>query len=283
MRRLSRAEACSAVVLTAVLAGCGAGPTPDTGTPGNDAPSATSEPRPSVPTPAPSPSEPPRTVEHALTAFVAAARVADARLHEAALLVNGAVRREELVVDSSTVAAVAASDPAPVRDLIPAGMPTPLVRAALLVYSDLSSRHAAMSHVRSVGTYPLAPSEEERRLGVETEGARSIRCLSNGSEAATRFDGDLEALDTLASATLVAPVDPRSLAAADLAVRLSEIDLRNAGCDGCGGYRATGFATLTWDDAEDDATTRSGRLGGDVAFRATFEPGVGWVVQINAC
>ncbi|RYV52285.1 hypothetical protein [Pengzhenrongella frigida] len=209
-----------------------------------------------------------------LAPFVDAARSADSRLREAAALINGAVRSTAVVVDARTVAAVQAAEPEQVAATIPPGMPEPLLRAVLLTYSDLVSRYAAISSFRiAAGTYPREEPSADEMIG----------CLANGSPAAARFDADLGAVATSAGETPpVGGVDPASLAAAELAVRLADIELRNVGCGSCGGYVSTTFVPIRWDDAAPGLTARSGLLG-DVRFEAVQVSGGGWTAELNAC
>ena len=206
-----------------------------------------------------------------LAAFVAAARAADIRLRNAAVLVNGAVRPTTLVVDARTAQAVQASKPSAVQAAIPAGMPPRLVRAVLLAFSDLVSRHQAMRSFLYVGTYPRDPVYDD-----------TTRCLANGPPAKARFPADLAAVVTLARSTPpLQHVAATSQASAELAVRLEHLRVANAGCDSCGGDVETKLITLVWNPAALGATTRTGTIG-SIDFTATFATG-GWTVHLNAC
>lgn len=279
-------------VFTVSLAGCGPGPAQAPTAPASPvtvAPSEEPTPLPTVATPSPS-TEPAPTALDDLMPFIDAARATDVRLHDAAARVNGAVHASEVVVDVETATAVQAADPHNAAVLIPAGLPDPLLEAALLVYSDLASRCAAM---RDFGwgaprVYPRFLTEAEEGLADLTEGEGMVQCLTNGSPAAARFDGDLEVLVTLAGGTpRVVPVAPDSLAAAEVAFRTALIWLGNNGCASCGGYLATTFEPITWDDAPAGATTRTGTVGAggqlDIEFEITYEPSTGWTPLINAC
>lgn len=238
-----------------------------------------------APNPSPSATERAPTALDDLVLFVDAAQAADARLREAVPSVNRAVHAREVVVDAETSAAVRAADPAEVATLIPAGMPDPLVQATVLVYSDLASRYAAM---RAFGgdsprSYPRFPPEVEQGLADLAEGESMVLCLANGSPAAARFDDDLDALVALATATPpLAPVAASSLAAAEVTLRTTLVDLGNNGCASCGGYVATTSEPITWDEAPAGATTRTGTVAG-VDFQVTYQPGSGWTAQLNAC
>lgn len=110
-----------------------------------------------------------------------------------------------------------------------------------------------------------------------------VQCLANGSPAAARFDDDLDALVALAAATpRFTPAEASSLAAAEVALRTTLVDLGNNGCGSFGGYLATTSEPITWDEAPAGATARTGSLAG-VDFEVTFEPGTGWTVLLNAC
>lgn len=263
----------SATPMTAPPTPSTASPTPTTASP---PPSTTS------PTPTATPTST-ASAEGALAGFIAAARAVDARLRDAADLINGGVRSDTIVVDKRTVAAVKATDPSAVAATIPAGMPPELMLPVLTVYSDVVSRSASMTPFRYPERYPrvpsanLNPSNDQIMLG----------CLAGGAPAAHRFAADLAAVVTSARSTPpLRKYDPASLASAQVAVRLEEIRLRNTGCDGCGGYVATTLVSIVWDGAAPTATERTGHIGdtfGGLPFTATFAPGDGWTVVIWVC
>lgn len=206
-----------------------------------------------------------------LAPFFAKARAVDTRLRTAALRINAGVGATRITFDASTVAAVRAADPVAVLDAIPAGIERPLLRAVLTVYSDLVSRHRAMAYVR-VGTFDLAG----------TDGAEILRCLRNGHAAAVRFLDDLREAERLAGASDPAGrVSPTSRVAAELAVRAADIRLRNSGCGECGGYVATSWPAVRWDDAA-SGTRYTGTVAA-VAFVATYDRDRRWTVRLNAC
>jgi hypothetical protein len=249
-------------------------------------PTPTATPSPSLP-PEPAATEAPSALGD-LAGFVDAARAADARLHEAAALVNASIRSDVIAIDARTAAAVKATDPSAVAAAIPAGMPAKLLGPVLTVYSDLVSRSAAMGPFASAGTYSRTATDAD--LGA-SDAERQLRCLANGSPAAGRFTADLAAVGTVARATPpLKRADPTSLASAELAVHLMEIRLRNTGCASCGGYVMTRMSSIVWDDAAPKALTRTGSIrsdayadGGGVRFTASYEAGKGWVVLIYAC
>jgi len=218
-----------------------------------------------------------------LTAFLDEARAADARLRAAATLVSATVGDTAVVVDAVTAAAVTAAEPTTVAAAIPSGMQDPLLLPVLTAYSGLVSRWAAMARYATAATIPRDPSVPN------DWGEETVACLGNGSAAARGFEADHEAV--VAAASLyqpLRPVAPDSLAAAELQERISEIRLRNVGCESCGGYLATALSSIAWDPAG-DPTTRTGTSslpgeeGPGVGFTATYTPDDGWTIRINAC
>jgi hypothetical protein len=205
--------------------------------------------------------------------FAAAQRTSDA-LAAAARKINGGVAPDRLSFDQATVDAVAAADPTPAAALIPAGLPPELLRAVLVVQSELVSRFAAMRFVY-VGTYPTHQPEADQAL----------ECLANGAHPAARFATDLATAHSKAAALPpVTPVPPDSRAAAELAIRLADIGLRNHGCMNCGGFVVTEPAPIVWSPQPSFLGDRpwDGTIGG-VRFRATYTAGSGWNVELNAC
>jgi hypothetical protein len=243
---------------------------------------ATSTPSPTTSTVSPTMTA---TAEGALVEFAGAARAADARLRHAAELINGSIRPDAVAVDGRTVAAVLATDPSPVAAAIPAGMPPRLMLPVLTVYSDLVSRSAAMGQFRHAQTYPRTPSAGQGF----PDAAFVLGCLKHGAPAAHRFAADLAAvLATARSTPPLKGVRPASLASAELAVRLEDIQRRNNCSDECGGYVATSLAPIVWDHAAPTATTRSGSIAnegtnGRIRFTATYSPRGGWTVNLAAC
>lgn len=279
MRRTRAGAVCLVVVLALGVGACGGGapPAPAPTTSASTTPTTTPTPTPTTaPTPTPTGTPAPTPTASAaddLAAFVEAARAADTRLRAAAALINGSVRSTAVVVDARTVEAVDASHPWAVVATIPAGMPPELLRAVLTTYSDLVSRHRAMSRFTEVGTFTRGEYTADDMLA----------CLPNGSPAAARFAADLAAVVTLAGSTSPLPgTDPASQEAAEVAMRAELIVLANGGCDKCGGYVATELAPVTWDDAAPGATTRTGTLT-EITFAVTYAAGEGWTARFNAC
>ncbi|MGN8244230.1 hypothetical protein ACTHAM_001130 [Cellulomonas soli] len=214
-----------------------------------------------------------------LRPFLTAAQELDTRVRATAPLVSASVHDTEVLVEQSTAEAVRALDVDAVAATIPDGVSDDLLAPVLVVYSELVSRVRAMSGFGYAGTYA--------RDAESSDGEQMVACLTNGSEAARRFAGDLAAVRAAAEAAPpVADVDPTSTTAATLAVRIEDIDLRNSGCGGCGGYLVDGLAPVTW--ADGSTTTRTGSVGTQgepdgIAFTATYDPVDGWTVVLNAC
>ncbi|WP_448630854.1 hypothetical protein [Cellulomonas soli] len=162
-------------------------------------------PTPTPTTPAPAASTPAARPDASadLAAFVAAATALDAQLRATAPLVGAAVRAETVVVEESTAAAVLALDVLPVRESIPDGISDDVLRPVMVVYTGLVSRVRAMAGFTYAGTYPRTVDAADLAEGAwadETEGARMVACLANGSEPARRFDRDLAAVRAAAAA-----------------------------------------------------------------------------------
>lgn len=269
----ARGRAAVATVLSAVLSAglvaCGDGGDRDeavgmpTTRPSTPVPSATTT---TTQSPAP---EQTTSVPFAATAadqlagYFAGAERVDGRLREVARVVNRSVTGDGASFDAATVAALAAADPAAIEALLPAGLPPDLLRAVLLVHSDLASRHAAF---RWVGSGHLPPQQVQQL----------VECLPNGGPAARRFAGDLEAARTLAARTPEVPDTPASSrAAGELAVRLAALQLANTGCGACGGAIAETLPMVVWD------TDTTGRIG-ETGFTAR-PAGGSWDVAFDSC
>ncbi len=130
------------------------------------------------------------------------------------------------------------------RDALPGGLDTDVEAAAILVYSDLDARLAALAAMDPLGELALTDPDELRA------------CFANGSPAAREFVEDVTRLRELA----VAP--PVADAAAggdllDLEVRLATVGALN-GAPRCGGFRATEVLAVDWVDGEGDE--RDGRV-----------------------
>jgi hypothetical protein len=213
-----------------------------------------------------------------LAAFFAAAQQADNRLHQTAGLVNGNIGTTSMRFTPSTLAAIRALDNAPVARAVPAGLPPGLLRDVLVVYGDLASRTAAFRGIEMYGhsglVLPIGSSEAQ---GI-------LRGLRNGAPAAARFGSDIAAAQ--ASAQQIPPVTiaaPDSRAAAELAVRVQAINLRNTGCGMMGGWAPTELETVSWQLGTTQHPDRyEGTIGG-VRFQASYTPQHGWQITIYAC
>ena len=214
-----------------------------------------------------------------LAAFIAAAGRADSQLRHAAVLVNADIGATSMRFMPATLAAVRALGSAPVARAIPAGLPAELLRETLVVYGDLSSRAAAFGGVRLDG-YP------GRDLPIGGQEAKDVlRGLHNGGPAAARFGGDLAAVRSLAQQTPPLTVAaPDSRAAAELALRLYSIDLRNNCSEEFGGYAPTQFEKVFWTPASDRHSHHyEGTIGSGGRFQADYTAAHGWQININAC
>jgi len=293
---------CLVVVIAAALAGCdrsspGASSTPTSTDAAVSAEASTPALPPALPsagesTPAPAPTPAPTATPSALddlAEFLDAARALDARLHIAAPLVSASIHADSVVIDAPTAAAVKALKSQTLVATIPAGMPKALLLPVLTTYSDLISRSYAMMSFGTPGTRTRIA--EEGSMGL-AEGEDMYRCLANGSPAAARFEADLATVvATARSLPPLAHVGRADVASAEIKAILANIDLRNGGCAGCGGYVATTVPSVTWDDSS-SATARTGtvRAAGDpgepaeeLPFDATYAPDTGWSINLHAC
>lgn len=201
-----------------------------------------------------------------LAPFFSAAATMDDQLHAAADAINGAGPPWATVTDG-VAGSVRAADPAVVARTVPAGLPDDLLRAVILVYSDLASRRAAMQSFALAGT----PYETSDALLAE---------LGNGHAAATRFDSDLAAAQSLArSAPSVTVAPPDSREAAEVLLLVQYVDGSNAGCDSRGGAVVTELPVITW-ESDNGGTIGSPPAG--IHFEATLGPD-GYQVEILAC
>ncbi|MGZ4712408.1 MAG: hypothetical protein ACXVJ7_17455 [Acidimicrobiia bacterium] len=216
----------------------------------------------------------PRSAADDLAGYFGAAEATSHALAAAARKINEGVGRDRLSFDQATVDAIAAADPAPAAKLIPAGLDPTLMQAVLVTQSELTSRYFAMRLIR-VGVFPTN----------ESEGKEMLLCLGLGASPAARFAADLTSAKALAaSSPEVTSVTPDSRPAAELAIRLQDILLRNSGCASCGGSVITELAPVVWAQQPSFAGDRpwDGTVGG-VRFRATYAPASGWSVELNAC
>ncbi|HUY21129.1 MAG TPA: hypothetical protein VMV22_02190 [Acidimicrobiales bacterium] len=215
-----------------------------------------------------------------LTPFVTAAARLDRAVAAAADLVNGGIGTTVLHADRATVAAVEALDPATVAATIPVGLSPALLRAVLLVDSDLVSRTASLHGFTRVftgdqDTFPVPQPGQP-----ETEMTMALACLRNGATAAARFSTDLAAVRALASAAPpVVTAAPASRSAEELAALLDYVGLANTGCASCGGTRLTELPAIRWETGPGAVV---GSIGG-IAFEARYTAATGWTVLLHAC
>ena len=256
------------VLVTVVTMGCGDGTKQDSVTRTRRSTSTSTTSRASTTTRAPSAADD-------LAAYFAAAETTDQALAAAARKINAGVGADRLSFDQATVDAVAAADPNPTAKLIPTGLDPALLRAVLLVQSELTARFFAMRRVR-VGTFPKN----------EFEAKDVLMCLGLGANPAAKFEADLAAAEGLAASLPPAtPAAADSLPASELAIRLADILLRNSGCDSCGGAVITELAPIRWGQQPPPAPgvpPWDGDIGG-IPFRAGFTAEAGWRIELNAC
>jgi len=224
------------------------------------------------------PASTPPSASARLAAFFTAAARADARIRYAAALVNGDITTTSIHFSKATIAAIEAIDLTPVAAAIPPGMPAGLMQPVLLAYSDLESRVAALAGA-------LRHAQDEGVLPINGPQAREVlRCLGHGSQAAEQFTADLAAARTAAGQTPpLLPVAPDSRAAAELALRLSSINLINSCSEECGGHVFRQLEAITWQPGNVRHSDRySGTISG-IGFDLTYHQGQGWDVNIHAC
>lgn len=267
MRRFASVVAV-AMIMSVVGTACGSGKTrrvsPSTAPTSS---SSSSTVQPTTTTAAP-------TAATQLVVFFARAQEVDVRLRAAARAINGGIGQTAVTFDQRILDAVHAADPKLATNAIPAGMNERLLRSVLLVTSDLISRRAAYNRVW-VRTF-ARDGDEAKDL---------MTCLGAGAEAAARFNADLAAARSLAQRTnpftLAAPA---SRAAEEVAVRVEDILLDNAGCDSCGGARLTDWPTINWQQFYSPVAMRTadGKIR-DIGFSATYAPGTRWKIVLFAC
>ena len=106
----------------------------------------------------------------------------------------------------------------------------------------------------------------------------------NGATPAARFGGDLAAARALAGETPpVTPPAPDSRPAAELALRIYQIEQRNSGCMECGGYVFTTLSPIVWQPENEPIIGHSDGYINGIRFRVDYHTGQGWSVTIWAC
>lgn len=146
---------------------------------------------------------------------------------------------------------------------IPAGMKADLLKSVLAVYNDLEVRSLAFRSAQ--------------------DHARLLQCLRYGGAAARRFPGDVTAALAIAAASPPVPaVAPASRPAAEIALRLVEIQTYDGGCQSCGDTPFKGITPIVWGHVPPAAGTGDGTISG-IAFTARYQAGRGWIVMVIAC
>jgi len=216
-----------------------------------------------------------------MAGFVAAARVQDAKLRAAAVLINGGISTTTVTISTATANAVKAVDVDAVAAKIPAGLSNDLLTATIVVYSELVSRTDAMGLFRVPDVYDRQHVDPQ----VAPNAQQLLDCLGHGTPAARAFPGDLRSLGRLA-ATLppVKIAAPSSRAAAEVAVQVASVDLVNGCADECGGTVVRRLPTVRWDGDPSGKSTATGTLGGDLGdFDAKYQPPHGWIINLHVC
>jgi uncharacterized protein YceK len=208
-----------------------------------------------------------------LAGYLEAVAAADVRIRRVAALVNGDITAAGVRIRPTTAAAIQALDVTDVAAALPPGMPASLTRAALLVFSELSSRRTAFHGVPLEGLVAAG----------EPGFARMTACLANGARAAARFGADVAALRTLAAATEpLRRVEPASRAAAEIALRTRYVQGQNGCCDSCGGYVSDRLVPIVWNARDLPGGVHvDGTIDG-IDFEARYRTPGGWQVAIHA-
>lgn len=209
-----------------------------------------------------------------LTGYLREVDATDAAIRHAAALVNSDVTAAGLTVRPATRAAVEALDAQQDRlaKAFPAGMSTPLARAAILVFSNLASRAAAMNPVRRSGD-----------VRATDPGFADLRgCLAHGAQAVARYRSDLAALRALAAASpAFTPAAPSSRASAEAALQTELVRNGENCCASCGGYVGDKIYPVVWGRATGISGPADGMING-IDFTARYRPDGGWTVEIHA-
>jgi hypothetical protein len=205
----------------------------------------------------------------ALAPFFREATEIDRRLRTAAAAVNAGTGPTGVHVTPAAVATIGTADPTPVAAIIPAGLSPRLLRAVLVVWSELDSRYMAMS---------CLPTGNVTNADLAQSG-----CLTGGTEAARRFPADLAAAKTLAAAEPVPPaVAPSSRTVAELGLQIDAIEKSNGGCASVGGHILTNLLPIVWQPVVNGVGRFDGTIGG-MLFNATYSSSSGWTTRINVC
>lgn len=205
---------------------------------------------------------------------------ADARIGAAARMINADTTASAMRIRPATRAAIQALTLDDVARALPAGMTPELTRRALLVYSELSSRRAALTAVGGLSPGPDGIAAVRKGTG----GWDLVQgCLASGAKAKARFAPDVAALRTLAASSKPFTVPPVSArATAEILVRTVYIDGWNGCCDSCGGYVTDRLAPVIWQPKDYGSGEHvDGTIDG-VGFEASYRAATGWRVVVHA-
>jgi hypothetical protein len=261
------------------LLATGCGRPGDTATEPASPPGASTSTETTTPTTAASvpPSSPRSSAADQLAGFLSGAQDMDRQLRDTAALINTGVGTRTMKFDAKTLAAINAIDPRTLVKAIPGGLPADLQNKVYLVFSELAARRYAFKPI--LETEPGQPIARDSPNGKDV-----LDGLSHGAAPAARFAADLAATRSLArSAPPVTVAAPGSRASAEVAVHTTYILVRNSGCGTSGGWIQTTPVRITWTPGDTGAWGRSDGTIGGIPFRATYEPGKGWRVELNAC
>lgn len=279
--RIPRVVALAAILVLAITGCAGRGRTITPGQPGTPAatstvPGPTAQPTVTQPPPPATATPPRRTATSQLAGFLSGAQRMDQQLRAVATLINADIGPQVLNFRPATVAAIRAIEPASLTGAIPGGMPANLKAATFLVFSELAARRYAFQPIALAQSGPIPRNSSTAQ--------EIFQGLTNGSVPAARFASDLAALRTLAGQEAPIPsVAPDSRERAEVAVQVTYIVLRNAGCASSGGWWITSPAPITWDRG---AAFGSHHVTGtvvNITFEADYQSGSGWHIQIHAC
>jgi hypothetical protein len=185
----------------------------------------------------------------------------DEQLHTAAANINAA-GPPWYVLDESVASSVRAADEKKVSVTIPGGMSPELLRQVFVVYSELASRHAAMTAFRTAHGFESMPPGPQS--GSSTEALLSQ--LKHGAEAASRFEGDLSAARSTARAT---PSFDKAVfgsrADMEIALLLNYVHKAEYGCGQTGGAILDTLPPIVW------RTASTGRID-QLDFTIKIEP-----------
>ena len=227
----------------------------------------------------PTPTATPRaTALPQLRPFITAATRMDRQLHTAARAINAAGPPWKAI--SPTLArTVMTADIHAIERALPAGLPDELRLATLIVYSDLSSRRAAMESF----TYIRTAKEYDPSYG-HTGPEQLLAELANGAEAAHRFDADLAHLEAVArSSHAFARPSASSRAAGERFLVIDMVHKANWGCAARGGGVITDLPRIRWTSAT-TGDLRMPKWDSTIPFTAVRDAGGRYVsAELTVC